>query len=551
MFAYLLDTGSPSLESLPPAAIREKNGWLLLEEDDTGHRFAGDAVLLNDKLVVVLRQGGAEVYVRDGATRRATLFPERPETGSRPRVASLGIIENSPGAVTVRAGFDMRDGQRGAPGEPLNVDFRLITGQSLLETHVHDPGAVLSVEVPTEYVVIPDFFADDVIYDARNVPPPGIGLPTENLFLALVEGGNGIVACVWGSREQEGWVTAAKDNGSARINSLQITSAGGGTLWTAFLENDGIWYVRPIQPFEMGQEVMLPWRPPFPAYWRATFASTHEATSRDFPDAGSGEPAGVVEESGTYAGWSDDGAPYVACSLSREAGEAAEGEVAAVVYPLDRTRKTPLDVFCIVDVMRSTLGVGACQYVLDLEGLDAQANPTPAGVMDWVESLFRKGRDARYEKEIGERTAAMVVHVRDAQERIERYAGFARDVERLCNDAPRDAGSAHADILRIVSELARAASAENGSRDAPQRAAALAREVQALTGEKGAYSDCQRLGGELRAIGRAQDRALSKCRMAVRRLRHCCRVAASGTTGNRELALRIVERTERMLRGEE
>ena len=43
-----------------------------------------------------------------------------------------------------------------------------------------------------------------------------------------------------------------------------------------------------------------------------------------------------------------------------------------VVYPLDRAKAlpfgTPLDKLTVVDLVRMTLGVGPCQYILDLEG---------------------------------------------------------------------------------------------------------------------------------------------------------------------------------------
>ena len=44
-------------------------------------------------------------------------------------------------------------------------------------------------------------------------------------------------------------------------------------------------------------------------------------------------------------------------------------EAPAIVYPLDRNARTPLVAFCPVDVLRSTLGLGPCQYVLQTEGL--------------------------------------------------------------------------------------------------------------------------------------------------------------------------------------
>ena len=51
-------------------------------------------------------------------------------------------------------------------------------------------------------------------------------------------------------------------------------------------------------------------------------------------------------------------------------GLAFEGP--AVIYPVNRARATPLDVFTVVDIVRTTLGVGPCEYILDLEGQQSQ-----------------------------------------------------------------------------------------------------------------------------------------------------------------------------------
>ena len=40
----------------------------------------------------------------------------------------------------------------------------------------------------------------------------------------------------------------------------------------------------------------------------------------------------------------------------------------ALVYPINRLEATPLEAFTVVDVMRATLGVGPCEYILDVEG---------------------------------------------------------------------------------------------------------------------------------------------------------------------------------------
>lgn len=39
-----------------------------------------------------------------------------------------------------------------------------------------------------------------------------------------------------------------------------------------------------------------------------------------------------------------------------------------IIYPINQSADTPLSDFTVTDVVRNTLGVGPCQYILDLEG---------------------------------------------------------------------------------------------------------------------------------------------------------------------------------------
>ena len=71
--------------------------------------------------------------------------------------------------------------------------------------------------------------------------------------------------------------------------------------------------------------------------------------------------------------------------------------------------------FTPIDILRGTLGVGPCQYILQTEGLASDANPTPDNVMTWVEKQFSRKKEKKAADEIRERLAQMVEHVGQAQ----------------------------------------------------------------------------------------------------------------------------------------
>ena len=147
-----------------------------------------------------------------------------------------------------------------------------------------------------------------------------------------------------------------------------------------------------------------------------------------------------------------------------------------VVYAMDRNRATPLTTFCPMDVLRNTLGVGPCQYILQTEGLATDANPTPDNVMTWVEKQFSRKKEKKAAEEIREQLDQMVEHVGHAQARIDEYGRFAGEVRQLCEAAgPQPATRRPPRLDRIAAGLQQTVAATETEKPAPaDRAAQLA-----------------------------------------------------------------------------
>ncbi|MHC4171697.1 MAG: hypothetical protein ACYST5_02000 [Planctomycetota bacterium] len=75
----------------------------------------------------------------------------------------------------------------------------------------------------------------------------------------------------------------------------------------------------------------------------------------------------------------------------------------------------------------------------------------------------------------------------------------------------------------------------------------LADKVIVLIGQGDALAQCQKLGSQIRAIAAVQDRALSKCRMAVRRIRQQCMMVAGREPQAADFAGEMQEMAEQML----
>jgi hypothetical protein len=499
-FTRLFDTGTPLPQPHSGETLAKQTGWQLVPEDKTDHRFSGDAALLNDKLVVVLsKQGhGLEVFARTarGPEHRASVGHAADRTSASDPLEALKIVENTSAGVALEVSFKQ--------GGPMAFRIRLTTGEAILEIRPTEGAGFVDMRSKASYVVVPDYFGDDVVYGTDA--PRNLCLPTENLCLSLLAGGDSILMTVCQSSQQDAWLYTTNSGKDGTLCSARLHCHKDKAIWLAFLESAGIWHT--------GRgPANADWQPPFPAKWRCSFVREDGLANSWELDRG----LGPGQNDGKHPG------PFV-------------------IYPIDRSTSTPLTATCPTDVMRNTLGVGPCQYILACEGLASQGDPTPNSVMSRVEKQFEQKKDKKAASDIKERLDQMTQHVADARLRIERYSDFAPRVRKGVAGKPgSDAFEA------IIDDLQRCVTNGLGPASAPAKARQLAAEVAALIGTENAFAACQRPGQQLRAIGAIQDRALAKCRMAVRRLQSQGRTTASSQPADAGLAQEVQRLAEQML----
>ncbi|MFI5377955.1 MAG: hypothetical protein ACHRHE_01500 [Tepidisphaerales bacterium] len=499
------------------------------------HAFAGDAVLRNDRVAVVLRRNaaGAELYARSsgGFRYRAALLPLG--TDGEGVLASVKIIENSQAAVMLEAAFKAKSGAM------ATFRFRVTAGESLLDLRGAQGAARLRVCDQSQYVVVPDFFADDMVFDpAVQNGPWRLGLPAENSLLGLTDNGGAIVACVWPSSRQNADLLLADGSGARRISGYEVDLPAAGRLWIAVMEGPGIWHARRMTQQNAAAELALDWTPPSPARWRADFgAADGTARSFYFADAekdSADEPA-KTDSPCCFA----MNRPIVRVG----AGTSLAASRLIVVYPIERTRTTPLDVFCLVDIMRNALGVGPCQYVLDAEKLGTGETLTPEPVTRWIEKQFEKKPSKRDVDTIREQLAQMAIQVKRTDARIDQYADVARNLSRACADYAKTAADANA-AKRLQTIADGMAIPSNPAFPAVEKMAA---DVAAQADREDALAKCQSSLSGIRAAGAAQDYALGRLRMAARRLKQEARTLAAIDAKAAGFAAKIQQQAEQML----
>ena len=499
-FVYLYDTSTAG------AAVATKKTWTLVGEGKTTHAFAGDVVLWKDALAVVLRRKAhvAEVYSRSpgGLKCRATVAVKLKRNGGVAGLGAIRIAANDRSAAEVVGS---------------SMTFRLTAGAISVQMRAGKDAGRLVVRGEMRYVVVPDYFGNDVVYGAADCVAPRVGLPAERCVLNLVDGGQAVVMCVWESASQNADVVVAGTGERRRIEGCEIECVVGKSVWLAVLEGAGIWHDRAEG---RGGEVALDWKRPFEAKWRADFVAPGGA-------AESAYFAGRRPTGGDWACWFDAGRAFVHAPKGRR----------VVVYPLDRDRATPMTVFCPVDVQRDALGVGPCPYILDLLGVEAE----PAGAVRWIEKQFKRKRDKRAADQIAEMLGGVVEHFRRLDERVRRQLGrydeFERKVRGVCGGEKR-----------VVGILDRSGTGIEGAR----RAMATVAEVKAaadalvlLSGKPHAPTKYGALCERIRGADVAAYRPFAMCRMAARRVKQECR-ASGGVAAQkgRRMAEAFLERTK-------
>lgn len=492
--SYLFDTMKSFGGQLDLASLKDRTGWKHVKEDVIDYAFAGDAVFQNNRITAVTRKGakGVEVYARTvrGPEYRAQLAP-RGGTG----ISDIKIAENSTSGVRLDVTF------KGAERN-LKMGVRVIPTEFNVEAHTAENMTALAVETKTRLAIVPNFFADDMVFHAGSLDADRILLPMEQFFLCPVEGGNSIMMCVCESDQAEAAVVFRGAGAQKIMTGAEIQAVQGKKIWVAFLESSGNWFIRD------SSNQSAAWKPPFVARWRVD----------------------LMKEGG-FA----ESKAYKAELLAETVKDAL------VVYPLERDSATPLLEFCMRDIMKATLGVGPCEYVIQAEKLVNDATPHQVAV--WVGQQFEKGKDKAQADEIKKKLGQMVEHVKSAQDRIDGYGELAGRIAALL----KGPGAAKPELAGYVKSLQTTVEiiekTVKGGGTAVLRMAqtkSLADNGIALIGKENGTAEFKKLADEMSVIGEAQDKEISICRMAARWIKQQAKMMSTASGDAKLLGAKIM-----------
>ena len=592
-FTYVWD--APEASSVPRSKtwLPKKDGWSRLAENDTTHRFQGCAVLMNDRIVAVLRNDtpDVDVYSRQaqGLKHCARLQPICGGGADLVRT-SLAIRENTRSSVSLEVHF------RSPQNEPCRVIYEMSVGAAFIKTTASAGVQKLRVHAPCRFVVMPDFFGDDIVVDASALSVPTAELPSEHFLLHMMHGGEAILMTVSESRDNDIEITMSDASGREIVSS-DVSYGEKRQIWIAILADRGIWHERTVGLADAGSVINLDWKMPFAALWRVDWSTADKLTDswemllqhpqgkyvmQDWFGQDEAEGQRFGEEFGgrdwnkpgrkrwnpvlgsfAFPCWIDNDRRGYLQPLTRRR-YAGRGEVynfsgPVIIYPLDRVNMapfdTPLQKLTVVDLVRMTLGVGPCQYILDLEGQKRNSRGVATCyARDVINAIYKERTQLRNGPVIEEHLEAAVTFISNVRERIDQYVEFGHEMSAYLEEQNR-LDPRHAeflDELLLVTERFDQFFEENRERIhtpayAQQTAEGFRESLLTYAGED-AYEKCDAQMRIFTSIGGAQDGLVASCRMIVKILRQRSGIAMAANPELKEIATEIRTRTRAILR---
>lgn len=495
---YLFDSVTKSSEMLSGTNLPPFSIWRNVASDITTYEFKGDTAILNNRVTAIIRASGygVDLYTlsKTGAVFRCTVSPVSEVKKQIKGTPTIIIHENSTAAV--KLGVEYK-----SDNKTVGFNIRLSAGESGIEVG-HGQGMKWTcIEAQIQYVIVPNFFAGDMIFTGVEGNSKEILLPAEHMLLSLTDAGNNIIMCTWTGTNQEVRCTKIYTNNISVIKQIEISPTTTSPIWIMFMEDQGIWFENvPNIPAKS-------WQTPFQARWRINlldstpFADSHEYT------------------------------PELASSSSQKR---------YIIYPLERNQNTPLDTFCMRDIMKSTLGIGPCEYIVQSEKIIN--SDTPHEVTNWILEITRKGQALQRQDEIKGRIKNMIEHVKQVQNRIDAYALFAQlqlsYLEQHLGDNIKDKEIQA--LMTTLTLIAQRANNAGSSAEYPAQATELSEKMLKQLSSEAKPETLTEFANKLSSIGETQDKAISFCRMATQWVRQLAEMLATSSPERKSIFEQII-----------
>jgi hypothetical protein len=532
------DTAEGLKEGEAASLLGERAVWTEVAKGSTPETLKGDAVLMNSGIAVVARKGGPiEICAlgADGWHRRASVVPLAGDTALS--VAAVRVRANDRSAAALEANLT------GEGGAEAALTLNIGPGFPGVKT-VPQGVTALRVEAPCRFGVLPDFFADDLVVDARRIVVERTEIPSENFFLQMAAGGDSIVGTVWDKNERDVCVRFSGEGDDRIIDEVDVFYGKEGSIWVTVLEEPNIWHSRNLSEEDMRQKaVTLDWEMPFSAKWKANLTRVDGVIeSRKFTEGKS--------KHGTL--WTTEEKGKVKAHVPGGAGRKRRGHVdlrgPVVIYPIGRKDDTPVEKLAVVDLMQQSLGVGPCEYILDVAG----RKPSTKGIFTCsygatfgpLAAAGRLKEERVFIRRLNEQVFVFIKHIQD---RINQYVDFRGEMLKYLAEQKKKHPEHAEFITKLETQMKVMKEAKaNGEKRARETLKALDRAIavglpEHMKAARGAVSMIPRIGG-------GQDSRVARCRHITKVLRIMATMEMAMNPEVSEIAKAVRDKTEAILR---
>ena len=512
----IVPTNLLMLEADPSAAISDP-GYHGRE-----YEFKGDAVVENGHLIAVFRsaEGKVVVYSKADSSRKRMELAALQLKGEPVSITSCSIMWNT----GEEAGLEVTFSARGKSDKRTAIFS--FDRKEIIEVKPAGNMDGISIFSPIEYGIVPGFIGDDLIFDAREYPSMDtLCVPTENIFVGLLEGENSMLVVTWPEGKQQMKLVPGDKQGERRLIESIDFDNDGKSIYLALLDAPGIWHKEELKPSFLEKDVAINWKSPFPAKWKTQLLEAGVRTTYNFRES-EDKIWRAITGKYTYPVWfKGEDAFY---HLSKKIPPKGE----SVIYFLER-RNTPVSVTTPVDIMKETLGRQACDEILDIAGRKLRTHhrrggrgvrrAATCGCTAAIEVVFKAGEEVEQKEYVAGAVDDMVYFVTRHVERIGEYRDFAREMMSfldLQSKSDPDLKPFLDSMVTITKQIPDEYDRQRENIKSLEYAAELAGETKALTQKKDTKNlkSCLALGEKWRAMGGAQDELLGKYHSITRKL---------------------------------
>jgi hypothetical protein len=559
----VFDTMTNFESPLSSSQLSNKAGWREIEGDN----IAGDLCVESSRMIIMLRKGsvGPEVYYKIGARSvwAATLSALGLTNSHTMDMESFQIVDQAENGVLIRIVF------RTAAQEQTDLTLFCQADQPTVDVRRGKGTHRISIKAQNRYIIMPDLFADDLVFDLQETQTDALLVPEDNHFLLqMIDNGDAIIACKWLSSDTEIAVVPDNDSGEEPTTQTTVSFNNNQKIWISILADKGIWHKVDAKKFNIHEHTRLDWTVPFPAYWRINYqradrrgsgltdsfwnAETHsDGTFELVPNLLNMEIADgrylvadpdrqkrlvrrsvMNQHTGagwwTYRGWFiqpfyvDGNKAFIRLpKFDKRRTIRYAGPI--VIYPLLSADSDCTQARTVEDLLRNNLGEDYLD-MLDLADLNRRPEkdhyPPTCPTTEYCEKIFEQNEELLRKDHIMAIMAEMNLFVENMRERIQQYVDWEQDMQRLYHDS-RNANPTLTTVIDRIAEMtgqiAGRFKAVKTKIRTPQRVLELSDKAVGLIDYNGRaqVTRFKKTCKQIRSVGDAQDELLGQLRDIV------------------------------------